>query len=154
MRPGCLADTALAFSRDSSAAIWPGSSKPARASISRSSTSAGSISIGTPALSSTARRDALLDASIKGSAASHNGIFTNFRLLRRQAAALGEQRHDLGRGLFDRAARDVDDRPVVLGAELSCRRDLAGHSLLVDILIGIVLGVQPEQTVLPDLHDP
>ena len=40
-------------------------------------------------------------------------------LARRLPAALGQQRHHRGGGFLDRAPRHVDDRPVVLAAELA-----------------------------------
>ena len=75
-------------------------------------------------------------------------------LSRRMPAAIRQQRHHLRCGFLDRASRHVDDRPVVLAAKLARRGDLGRHRLPVDILIGVVLGVQPEQPVLADLHDP
>ena len=67
--------------------------------------------------------------------------------------ALRQQRHHLGGGLLDRAAGHVDDRPVVLAAQFARLRDLGRHRLAVDVIFGVVLGAQPEQPVLPDLHD-
>ena len=130
----------------------PASSSPARASTARSSISAGSISTGTPAASSSARRAALFEASTSGSRGKPQRH--RAQLVRRLPAALGQQRHHLGGGFLDRAARHVDDRPVVPAAELARRRDLRRHRLAVDILVGVVLGAQAQQPVLADLHDP
>ena len=68
-------------------------------------------------------------------------------------AALGQQRHHRRGGFLDRAAGHVDDRPVVPAAQLARERDLRRHRLAVDVLVGVVLGPQPEQPVLADLHD-
>ena len=67
--------------------------------------------------------------------ASQSGMSSRHRL----PAALGQQLHHRRGGFLDRAARHVDDRPVVLAAELARERDLLGHRLAVDILVVVVL---------------
>jgi hypothetical protein len=41
----------------------------------------------------------------------------------------------------------------VLGAQLARQRDLFGNRLAIDILVLVVMHLEPEQPVLPDLHD-
>ncbi len=69
------------------------------------------------------------------------------------AAALGQQAHDRCRRLLDRATGHIDRRPVVARTKLARQRDLLSHRLAIDILIVVVMRVQPEQAILPDLHD-
>src|SRR6476619_1158709 len=154
MRSGYLPATARAFSRASTAATDSASSRPARVSTARSSISAGTTSTGMPAASSNARRAALLEASSSGCAASHNGMVCAPRLAHQLPPAIGQECHHFGRGLLDGAACHVDDRPVVLAAQLARRCDLRRYRLPIDILIGVVLGTQTQQPVLADLHDP
>src|SRR5712671_854713 len=138
-----------AFSRASMTAASLAPCGPARASIARSSMSAETISSGIPAASMMARRAALFDASTSGSAASHSDISFH-----RLAAPLGQQRDHGGGGLFDRAARDVDNRPVVLAAQAAREGYFLGDRLAVDILVALAMGLEAEQAVLADLHDP
>ena len=62
-------------------------------------------------------------------------------------------KHRSGR-FFDRAAGDVDKRPVVSGAEPPRCGDFLGNRLPIDILIIIAMGFEPEEPILPNLHDP
>src|SRR5262249_59245079 len=72
----------------------------------------------------------------------------------RLAAAFGEKAHDRGGGLLDRAPRDVDAWPIMPRAQLARERHLLGDRLAVDILVSVVVRPEPEQAILPDLHDP
>src|SRR5262249_50302634 len=52
------------------------------------------------------------------------------------------------------APRDVDARPIMPRAQLARERHLLGDRLAVDILVSVVVRPEPEQAILPDLHDP
>src|ERR1700704_5755452 len=147
-RPLMRAPPTRAFSRASITAASLALCGPARASTARSSMSAETISRGIPAASMMARRAALFDASTSGSAASHSDISFH-----RLAAPLGQERDHRGGGLFDRAARDVDDRPGVLSAEGARQGDFLGHRLAVDILVALAMSLEAQEAVLADLHD-
>src|SRR4030081_3184350 len=142
-RPLMRAPPTRAFSRASMIAASLALCGPARASTARGSRRAETISSEPPAASMRARRAALFDASTSGSAASHSDIS-----LHRLAAPLGEERDQGGAGLFDRAARDVDDRPAVLAAKAAREGDFLGHCLAVDILVAFAMGLETEQAVL------
>src|SRR5262245_20401104 len=71
----------------------------------------------------------------------------------RVTPAFGQQAHDGSRRLLNRPPCDVDCWPIVLGAKAAGERDFLGHGGLVDILIIVTVGLQSEQTVLPNLHD-
>ena len=72
-------------------------------------------------------------------------------MCRRRSAS---KRHHRRRGLLDRAAGHVDQRPVVPGAEPARGGDFLRHRLAVDILVVVALRLEAEQPVLADLHDP
>src|SRR6478672_820620 len=72
----------------------------------------------------------------------------------RLAAAFGEKAHHRRGGLLDRSSRHVDARPIVPGAQLAGERHFLGHRLAVDVLIVVVMGLETEQPVLANLHDP
>ena len=93
-------------------------------------------------------RTALFDASTSGAAGKPQGHHATGL-----PAALGQQRHHRGRGLLDRAAGDVDQRPIVARAQPARERDFLGHRLTVDVLIVIAVDLEAEQPVLADLHD-
>ena len=73
--------------------------------------------------------------------------------LLRPLARLLVQRHDRRGGFLDRAARHVDHRPVVAGAELARRGDLVGDRRLVDVGEIGRGGVEAEDAVLAELDD-
>ena len=110
--------------------------------MSRSSISAGTISTGMPADSNIRRRLALFEASTNGSGKSHSDMSGDD-----QPAPFGEERHDGGGRLLDRAARDVDDRPIMPDAQPTRECDLLGDGLAVHI--GIVLPMRPEAEQAP-----
>lgn len=59
---------------------------------------------------------------------------------------------DGGGGFLDRASGDVDDRPIVAGAELPGEGQLLSDDGLVDI-IGLCILVEGKQPVAADLGD-
>ena len=69
-------------------------------------------------------------------------------------APLAEMRKHRGGRFFDRAAGDVDERPIVSGAEPSRCGDFLGNRLPINILIVIPMGFEPEEPILANLHDP
>ena len=69
-------------------------------------------------------------------------------------APLAEMSKHRGGGFFDRAAGDVDKRPIVSGAEPPRCGDFLGNRLPIDILIVIAMDLEPEEPILADLHDP
>src|SRR5262249_46933546 len=148
-RPLMPAHPARAFSRASSEATSAAVPAPARRSTARSSMSAGAISSGTPAASSMARRTAPPEASTTSWGALHRDMSVH-----RLATALAQQGDHGGGGLLDRPARHVDDRPVVLGAQPPREGDLLSHRLAIDVLIVVTVGLEAEQPVLADRHDP
>ncbi len=108
----------------------------ARCSIARSSTSAGTISTGRPAVSQ--------------DRASNRALWTPARAVVRRARAASltamgwrrrsvEKAHHRCRRFLDRTSRHVDARPIVPGAQLARERDLFGHCLPVDILIVVMM---------------
>src|SRR5437588_4070511 len=121
---------------------------PARVSMARSSISAGQTSSGMPALSSTARRTALFDASTSGRSGSQSATSRG-----RQAAAFGQKLEHRRRGFLDRASGYVDRWPVVLGAKFTRERHFLGHRRTIDILVISLMGLQAQEPILPDLHD-
>ena len=69
-------------------------------------------------------------------------------------AALAEMCQYRGGRFFDRAAGDVDKRPVVSGAEPPRCGDFLGNRLPIDVLIVIAMGFEPEESILANLHYP
>ena len=142
---------ARAFSRASSAAISPASRRggallrsPARRYR------PGATSTGMPASRSIVRRTALFDASTSGCSASQSGIDHATGCRRRSASSL----------ITAAAVSSIERRVTSMLGQL-CRahslareRDLLGHRLAVDILVVVVMRLEPEQPVLADLHDP
>src|SRR5205814_1518580 len=114
---GCRSDTWSAFSAARAAAhaiaVWP-ASREARL-IRVSSISAGSIENAIPAALSSRARAVLAEARMIGSAIA--------------ALAPDQQLVDRGGGLLDRAAGDIDNRPMVLGEDSPCLADLGTHRL-------------------------
>ena len=160
-RDGSLNDTALAFSHDSSSASSSGSrSSPSVRSIARSSIGACTISIGMPTALSMVRRAKLFEARTSGAGADQNCII-RIEVSRRcgrffedRANEAAEHRSQARPRFLDRAARDIDQRPVMPRAKLAGEIDLVRDRLPVDIGIGIVMmRLQAQKPVLPDLHD-
>ncbi len=73
--------------------------------------------------------------------------------IHRGAAFLGEELQNGSSRLLDRAARNIDQRPVVPRAQLAGEGDLVSHRLLVDIGSIVLMRTQSKKPVLPDLHD-
>ena len=69
-------------------------------------------------------------------------------------APLAEMGKHRGRSFFDRAAGNIDKRPVVSGAEPPRCGDFLGDRLPIDVLIVIAMGFEPEEPILANLHDP
>src|SRR3974390_2795688 len=62
-------------------------------------------------------------------------------------------KHRGGR-FFDRAAGNVDEWPIVSGAEPPRCGDFLGNRLPINILIVIAMCFESEQPLLANLHDP
>ena len=97
---------------------------------------------------SKARRAVLFEARTRGSAAIQSAISCH-----RLPPALGQKIDYRGGGFFNRAAGDIDQRPIMFGAEFFGESDLRRHRVAVDILMIVLMRAQPKQAVLPDLHD-
>src|SRR5262249_54231060 len=69
-------------------------------------------------------------------------------------APLAKMAKHRGGRFFDRAAGDVDKRPVVSWGKPPRGSDFLPGRLPIDILIVIAMGFEPEEAVLANLHDP
>ena len=68
-------------------------------------------------------------------------------------APFGEERKNGRRGFLNRTACDVNQRPIVPGAEPPRSGDFLSHRLLIDVFVIVAMGFEAKQPVLPDLHD-
>src|SRR6185503_4013932 len=147
-----LTASALAAARAS--ARPSGATLPAKLRFSAdSSTSAGTTRKGTPAASSILRRNGLAEASSNSPVLPVSGLripppiprpVAHRRLLQRAGAqvAVVEQPDDGRGGLLDGAARHVDDRPAVLGAQPARILDLVGNLPAVHIVAQVAIAQQ------------
>ena len=114
--------------RQQAPAAAAASRTPAFASIARSSICAGRIPKRRPAAARILPRMSLFEASTSGCGAIQSGmnILQLHEYLTRDwpASTFAQQFHHRGGGLFDRAPRHVDDRPVVLGAQVAANKRL------------------------------
>ena len=69
------------------------------------------------------------------------------------AAAFTQQRQNRCRGFLDRTPRNVNQRPIMFGAQPARGGDLVGDRLLIDIFVIVAMRFEAEKSVLPDLHD-
>src|SRR5262245_53907786 len=115
-----------------------------------SSTCAGVTRNCTPAASSSLRRNGLADASRRTAGAT--SAASRLPLLRRAATLVPvvQKPEDGGCGLLDRAARHVDHRPAVLGAQPARILDLVGDLPVVDIVAQVAVA-QQVHAMAPDL---
>src|SRR6267154_4771763 len=138
---GWRAETSRAFSTASARAhviADEPASRDARL-IRSSSIAAGWIVNGTPAASSRRARAVLAEARMTGSAIA--------------AMAANPQLVDRCGSLLDRAAGDVDDRPVLFGEDPPCLADLGTHRLDVGI-IGTLVVIEHAEPVAAQMDQP
>src|SRR6267154_2294395 len=138
---GWRAETSRAFSTASTCAqVIADEPAPRDARLIRSSSiAAGWIVNGTPAASSRRARAVLAEARMIGSAIA--------------AMAPDPQLVDRRGSLLDRAAGDVDDRPMLLGEDSPCLADLGPHCLDISI-IGAFVMVEHAEPVAAQMDQP
>ena len=128
-----------AFSRASSAAISPGAERP-ECLLHRALVDIGRNRLEVDAGIGQQR---LPRAALRG---QDQRMFSAPRASFRKPLPLpvGKQFHDRRRGFLDRAPRDIEQRPIEFGAQLSRKRDFIGHGLAIDI--GVVVRGRPCST--------
>src|SRR4249919_1409731 len=126
--------TSSALAAASTAAIRFGSTLAScfnmRARIAGSSTSAACTVKCTPAAASISRRARLPDASTISCSLAVADILNLFV----PRIAIVHELQDRRRRFLHRAARDIDDRPLVLRADLARVGDLGSDAIAVDII--------------------
>src|SRR5215472_1064194 len=116
----------------------------------RSSMSAGTASNARPAFARSIFRARLCEARISGLGPRQSVmLFGNPVPL-----PVGIKLQHRGSGLLNRAARDIELRPVEFRAEAPGVGDLVGDRLTIDIFLIAWTGADAEQPVLPDLDQP
>src|SRR5262249_58527824 len=108
-------------------------------------------STGIPAALRSILRTLLCEARMSGASASHSAMASSGQMM---PTPLTKMRQHGGSGFLDRAARHVDQRPVVPGAEPPRCCDFLGDRLAVDILIVVAMRLAPNEPVFPKLQHP